>query len=289
MCIWTLENARWRIAINAQGAQLCEGWDKRQQRAWLWTADPAVWNSSATQLFPVVGRLIHSGLYCDDEFWPLPAHGFLRQQRFRLVEQRDQTLTLCCEDNDATRAIWPFRWRMTIRWQLSDAGVTVSWRVENLDHRVFPFALGWHPGFALPVASEPGWSVRFQRPVSGPFFTRDRTLDIPDSPPETTTFALAADAFAQGAVYFGDMADCGVAVVSPQGERVLHLHSPQTPWLALWGVPGADLLCIEPLTGTTDDPAFNGDVYHKRGMRWLAPGEAYHQQLSVTLAEDGGA
>lgn len=286
MSHWTLENDRWRIGVQAQGAELCDLWDQRQQRQRLWRADPAVWNNSATQLFPLVGRLIHNGLHHDGEFWPLPAHGFLRQQGFRLVEQRDQALTLCCEDNASTRALWPFRWRVTTDWQLTAMGVDVRWQVENLDRRAFPFALGWHPGFALPIASQPGWSVRFDRSVSGPLFTHNRTLALPEPLPDTRAFPLTADAFANGAVYFGDVADCAVTVVSPQGECALQLQSPNTPWLALWGVPGADLLCIEPLTGTTDDPHFDGQVRHKRGMRWLAAGERYHQQLSVNLMQD---
>lgn len=287
MASWTLENDCWRITVKAQGAELCELLDKRQQRQRLWTPDPAVWNNSATQLFPVVGRLIHNGLHHDGEFWPLPAHGFLRQQRFRLVKQRDDRLTLCCEESPETQAIWPFRWRVTTHWHLTATGLTVRWQVENRDSRAFPFALGWHPGFALPIATQPGWSVRFDRPASGPFFTDNRTLITPETPARTTGFALTADSFTNGAVYFGDMADCGVSVISPQGDCTLRLDSPQTPWLALWSVPGADLLCIEPLTGTTDDPQFDGDVCHKRGMQWLAAGDTYHQQLSVTLAQDG--
>lgn len=286
MSHWTLENDRWRIGVSGHGAQMDDWWDKRQRKQWLWTAMPGVWNSSATMLFPVVGRLIHNGLKCGDEYWPLPAHGFLRQQSFRFGGQTENTLTLCCEDSAQTRALWPFRWQVTVRWWLTDTGIELHWQVENRDRRALPFALGWHPGFALPVATQPGWSVRFNRAVTGPLQTVDRTLRLPDAPPETTAFALNARCFAQGAVYFADAAACEVAVISPAGRCVLTLHSLDTPWLALWGVPGADLLCIEPLTGTTDDPHFDGEVRHKRGMHWLAAGERYHQQLSVNLMQD---
>lgn len=283
---WTLENSRWRVRVAAQGAELCEWWDKTRRSNRLWQPQAGVWNSSATQLFPVVGRLVHNGLRHQGAFWPLPAHGFLRHQRFHLVEQSSVSLRLACEDSDDTRQIWPFRWRVTLCWTLAERGLEVSWQVENLDARRLPFALGWHPGFALPVASEPGWQVRFSAPVAGPFPTEERTLRLPPSPAQSTVFPLDNNAFAAGAVYFATPGGVEVNVLSPTGRVTLRLHSPDTEWLALWGVPGADLLCIEPLTSTTDDPDFDGEVAFKRGMRWLAPGELYQQAVSVILAQD---
>ena len=56
---WTLENSRWRVRVAAQGAELCEWWDKTRRSNRLWQPQAGVWNSSATQLFPVVGRLVH--------------------------------------------------------------------------------------------------------------------------------------------------------------------------------------------------------------------------------------
>lgn len=59
------------------------------------------------------------------------------------------------------------------------------------------------------------------------------------------------------------------------------LETAEYDWLALWGVPGADLLCIEPLAGTTDAPDFDGTVEKKRGIRLLAPNQ--NQRFSVKL------
>lgn len=58
------------------------------------------------------------------------------------------------------------------------------------------------------------------------------------------------------------------------------------PWLALWSVPGNDLLCIEPLDGTTDAPDFNGQLAEKRGSRWLEAGASYRQGYEIVLNPD---
>ncbi|MGK9173522.1 aldose 1-epimerase family protein [Yokenella regensburgei] len=286
MACWTLENDAWRIRVAARGAELCEWWDKTHQRSPLWQPDPRVWNNSATQLFPVVGRLRHNGLWHQDAFWPLPAHGFLRHQPFSLEHIGPDTLQLKCDANDETRKMWPFDWTLRVGWTLTPQGITVNWSIENHDARAFPFALGWHPGFALTVATQAGWQIRFSSPVGGPYPTQDRTLSIPDESPCTSAFSLGPDTFQQGAVYFAMQEAKDISVVSPDGVVALRMNAPEARWLALWGVPGADLLCIEPLTGTTDDPTFDGNVIHKRGMRWLAPGERYRQSVGVILAQD---
>lgn len=283
---WTLENTFWRIRVAALGAELSEWWDKTCNKPLLWQPCADVWNNSATQLFPVVGRLVHNGLWQQGAFWPLPAHGFLRHQLFCLESVDGNVLQLCCEDNVDTRQLWPFRWKITVRWTLTEQGLDVGWQLENMGKETFPFALGWHPGFALPIASQPGWQVQFSHPAGGPYLARDRTLHIPESVLQTRIFSLTPEAFQSGAVYFSTPDVGDICVIAPDGEVVLRLRSPDTQWLALWGKPGADLLCIEPLTGTTDDPDFDGDVAHKRGMLWLGAGECYRQRLSVILAQD---
>lgn len=284
--IWQLENPRFCVDINASGAELTRIWDRRQNREWLWQATPGVWNNSATQLFPVTGRLIHQGVWEGADFYALPDHGFLRHQTFTCVERCHDRLTLEAMATDKTLSVWPWRWRIQVAFSLDDTGIRVCQRVFNDDVRPFWFSLGWHPGFSLPI-TRPGWQVEFVgKPVHGPFYTRDRTLVVPDNPPETWRFLLNAECFKSGAVYFGNSQEQRVIVRSPQGQIALTLETGMQGWLVLWGVPGSDLLCIEPLAGTTDDPEFQGQVMNKRGMRCLVPGECQCFETRVGFAVD---
>lgn len=285
---WTLENARWRIAVNARGAEMCQLTDKSASREWLWTPDNKTWKSTAPLLFPVIGRLIHNGLWDDEKFYPLPAHGFLRHQTFSLLQHSPGTLSLVSHATEETLNIWPFLFSVQVDYQLLDTGVRIVWRVTNQDRQPFCFSLGYHPGFALPVAQEQGWRVTFDdAPVTGPFYTRDRTLSLAQNASGVREFALTPDAFCCGAVYFAGCQGSRVSVVSPEGLRVLQCRLTHQPWVALWGVPGADLLCIEPLSGTTDAPDASGQQRDKRGMQWLVAGAVYQQQLDIVFPADG--
>ncbi|HCC0888187.1 TPA: aldose 1-epimerase family protein [Salmonella enterica] len=284
---WCLENARFRMVVRETGAELTLLWDKHRQRNWMWQPQPGVWNNSATQLFPVVGQLVHGGLWQDARFFPLSAHGFLRRQTFRCLTHDAAHLRLEVSDNDVTREVWPFKWRIYLDWLLEDEGLNVTWTVLNEDPQAWGYSLGWHPGFALPIASEPGWQVRFNPPCQGPFPTVNRTLEIPEASATLTVFKLQPQAFTDGAVYFASGEESQWAVCSPQGHEQI-VFSASSPWLALWGVPGADLLCVEALSGTTDDPHFDGQVAHKRGIQWLRSGERHRHSLSVRFPADTG-
>lgn len=287
MTVWRLENSRFQADINATGAELSRLWDRDTQRERIWQPVQRQWNNSATWLFPVVGRLIHDGVWQDGTFYSLPAHGFLRYQVFDCLESGSDQLLLEARATEETMAVWPWCWRIQIRFTLHDDGVSVNLQVFNDDTRPFWYACGWHPGFALPVATQSGWKVHFgDDTVSGPFATHDRTLAIPLEVPCTSGFSLTADSFQHGAVYFGHSQQQRIYVHSPDDTLALTLETGDQAWLALWGIPGADLLCIEPMTSTTDDPAFDGQIQHKRGMRLLEPGCYQTFKVRVRFAVD---
>lgn len=284
---WTLENAGLQLRVASLGAEMVSLYSKSTGREWLWRPRKAVWQSVSPILFPVVGRLVRGGLWEDERFYPLPAHGFLRHLPFRRVKQSTDALSLLGCSNANTLAQWPFDFSFEAQWCLKTNGVQISYCVENTGERRFGFSLGSHPGFALPIVRRPGWRVVFSSPgVSGPFPTRDRTLEMRDCGGRVTVFALAPDTFKCGAVYFGDCRQQTLSVLSPDNETVLQMSTGEHPWLALWSVPGNDLLCIEPLDGTTDAPHFSGKLAQKRGIRWLEAGTRYHQSYEIVLNPD---
>lgn len=287
MTIWKLETRRFKMAINSQGSELCTLWDKSLKKEWMWQPLPGVWNNSATQLFPIVGRLIHGGLWWEEQFLPLSAHGFLRHQSFRCVEKSDVHLVLESSATDATHHLFPWKWKVRTVWVINDIGLDFTQQICNEDSQPFAYSAGWHPGFNLPVATETGWHMQFGfTGLTGPFPTNNRTLQLPDAEMLTTHFPLESESFKDGAVYFGHLEGHQVKVINPTGKAVLTIDTDGYQWLALWGVPGANLLCIEPLAGTTDFPDFDGQICNKHGIHWLSSGESHTRQVKIRFAVD---
>ncbi|WP_313610381.1 aldose epimerase family protein [Atlantibacter hermannii] len=285
---WILENSRWQMAISSRSAEMRSLTEKTADRQWLWQPDDRVWKSTAPLLFPVVGRLVHNGLWDDENFYPLPAHGFLRNQAFALLQHTPTTLRLINRASKETLRVWPFMYSVQVDYTLLESGVRISWRVMNQDSKPLCFSLGYHPGFALPLSDTSGWRVVFsEADTMGPFYTHDRTLSLAQPAGQVREFALTPETFRDGAVYFAGCQGGRVSVVSPEGRTLLQCQLTSQPWVALWGVPGADLLCIEPLSGTTDAPDASGQQRDKRGMQWLAAGAAYQQELDIIFPADG--
>lgn len=142
MNVWQLENNRFLVVVNAAGGELSSLRDKSTGREWLWQRQPGVWNNSATQLFPVVGALIHEGLRVDNRHLPLPAHGFLRHQTFTCLEQGVNHLLLEACSTSKTLGVWPWCWRIQLRLMLHEFGVSVTQRVlmMTVSHSCIPLA-----------------------------------------------------------------------------------------------------------------------------------------------------
>ncbi|QQA74633.1 aldose epimerase [Pectobacterium parmentieri] len=283
----TLSNSQLTLQVHPNGAEMRSLTDA--QREWLWQPGDTGWQSTAPLLFPVVGQLIHQGVYHHGQLWPLPAHGFLRHQRFTVIEQRQEVLHLRCHDTPETLAMWPFRWQLDVHYVLHDRRVAVRYRLINMDDSTLWFSLGSHPGFALPISQEPGWQVRFSSArCRGPWRTQNRTLIVNevDPAPIAGTLPLTSETFANGALYFSHAEQQTIDVISPAGVSLIRFCTDMHPWLALWSEPGADLLCIEPLFGTTDAPDFSGELRHKRGILSLASGESFECGFNFTVNAD---
>ena len=273
--IFSVENNRFQLKIAALGGEIKSLWDKVFQCEWIWQSEDSIWDRSAIQLFPVIGRLIHGGVWQGDTFYPLPNHGFLQDQPFFCTEKEDATLILEACSSDTTLSYWPSKWRIIVSFELTHDGLIFRQQVINEDSESFWFSIGWHPGFALPLAEQSGWEVRFADDlVNGPFLTHERTFSLPEILPQTSGFMLTDTSFSYGAVYFGNSQEQLIQVRSPEGKTVIEIDTGEHDWLALWGVTGANLLCIEPLSGTTDAPDFDGLINHKRGIQQLEPGSS---------------
>ena len=129
-----------------------------EARAWslggvelLWPGDPAIWNQISPILYPVVGWT-RDGARVGGKFYALGLHGFAAKHEFH-VEARDADFArLVLRDDAATRAIYPFAFRLAVEYRLSATALEIAIEVENPGDEPAPYACGLHPGFNWPFA-----------------------------------------------------------------------------------------------------------------------------------------
>lgn len=263
-----------RAAIAPEGAEIRE-WTVGD-RPLLWRPDPAVWNETSPLLFPVVGWTKGNQVRIDGKTYPLGLHGFARYRAFRVAGQGDDRVRLVLESDAATRALYPFEFRLTADYHVSDAAISVALSVENCGGRQMPYACGIHPGFRWPFAggAPEEYRLRFAEaedpvvPVIAPggFLAQAKRR----LPLDGRTLRLDPRLFEDDALCFLNAKSRSVRFEAPDGAAIVVESG--FPHFGIWCRSGHGFLCIEEWTGYSDPDDFAGDLFGKPGMLILPPG-----------------
>ncbi len=245
----------------------------------LWKPKRAIWDRTAPVLFPVCGWTRGGAVRVGKKSFPLGLHGFAHSQMFTLAGQGSDHVSLRLADNEATRALYPFAFDLTLTYRLEARGLTVHATVFNPGAEPFPYAFGLHPGFVWPAGKARGQSRivfdKAEEPMvpriatGGLFSQLRRAVRL-----EGKALPLSDALFEREAVCFLDARSRGLTFEGPQGR--LRVEVEDFPHWVLWSKPGAPFLCIESWTGTGDPEGFTGDLFEKPGMIYLAPGTSRH-------------
>ena len=283
-----LGSGRLVAEISPVGAELCSV--QCDGAEWLWPGDPARWPRQAPVLFPHCGRTRNRTIRIDGHVWPdQPIHGFAPTSRFAIAFRSPERVTLRLDDTPATRALFPFSFRLDVTFTLTGGELVQEILCENRDRRPMPVGAGFHPGFAWPLpggGAKDAHIIRFAADEPAPIAlpdadglmggatmpsrVRDRVLQLDDT------------LFQAGSAIFTDLRSRALWFGVP-GRAGLAMRF-STPYLVLWRWPGpgtADYLCIEPWAGLPDPAGFAGELSTKPGVALLAPGETRRWRMGL--------
>jgi len=257
----------------------------------LWDGDPAIWSGRAPILFPIVGTVRGDQYRHGGRSYTLPRHGFARRRTFTLVEEAADSVTLRLESDDLTRAIWPFEFRLDMRFAIDGGRLAMTAHITNQSDRPMPTSFGFHPALRWPL---PGGGARedhmilFEQPEPQAVrrLDRDGLLDPEPrpSPVEGKGLALSDDLFVEDALIFDSLASRRLLYGAPDARK-LAVDYGDMPSLGLWSKPGAGYLCIEPWQGYSDPAGFAGDIADKPGMTSIDPGQTRDFTMGIALLD----
>lgn len=296
----TIANARLSAEIDAHGAELCSLRPAGGAEL-VWQGGDA-WKRHAPVLFPIVGRLNNDRLSFAGRTYEMPQHGFARDRDFERVASDERSCSFALEDDEASRAIYPFRFRLTVAYALDGDTLGVTYTIANPGEEALFASIGAHPAFCWPLV--PGTDKSAHRLVfdtneNGPVRALDQGL-MRHAPVDSplgggTTLALDPALFGNDAVIMQRIASRWVRFEAPAGASG-EATSVRIGWegfdrLALWSRPEgegtADFLCIEPWSGNADPVGFEGEFQSKPGILRIAPGDALERRMTITPAGHG--
>ncbi len=264
------------VTVLAQGAEPCS-LHHASAGEMLWQAGPA-WPRHAPVLFPVVGRLNGDVLRHAGQVFRMTQHGFARDRRFEWLARDAASCRLVLCDDAASRAAFPFPFRLEVGYRLDGAGLHVMYDVTNPGEAALPVSIGAHPAFRWPLApGVPPEAHRLVFAADEPAPVRRLQDGLLRAEPEPTpvcgrVLALAPALFEADALILDHPASRSLRYEAP-GCHGLELGWDGFVQLGLWSRAGAEFVCIEPWHGLADAVGFAGEVSARPGGLLLAPGE----------------
>lgn len=273
----TLRNGAIEAAIKADGAELCS-LRNAEGIELLWQAGPA-WPRHSPLLFPIVGRLKDDQLRHRGKTYPMTQHGFARDHRFEWLEQGTNSCKLVLTDTEATRARYPFAFRLEVTYTVDSADLKVAFDITNTGDENLPASIGAHPAFnwpLLPGLAKEAYALNFSDEELAPIRRLEGGLmraNPEPSPVSGKTLALSERLFDDDAVILDRLASTSVRYAGDRGPSI-EMSWQGFPELGIWSRPsGAAFLCIEPWHGFASPSDFDGEFSDKPGLMQIAPGE----------------
>ncbi len=278
-----LKNGNLTAEISEIGAELRSL--KKNDCEYIWNADPAVWAHSAPILFPIISSMKDDSYVLDGVTYTMPKHGFVIGKKFNVTHATDTEVTLLYTHDKQTLTHFPFEFELRVIFTLSADELKIEYVVKNLTDKVMYFSVGAHEAYSTPEGIE-AYDVVFPFDedldtllLSGRYLSRD-TLSVGKS---TRTLPLKEKYFKLDTLMFKGLKSRSLTLKSRTGGRNVRIDFPHCDYLAIWHVPNAAYVCIEPWSGLPDYEDGDQDVTHKEGIIKLAARGEYRNAHTITV------
>jgi galactose mutarotase-like enzyme len=186
-------------------------------------------------LFPSPGKLENGRWARAGKSGAMKQHGFARDLPWTVAIQSESKLTLTLVSDDATRAVYPWDFHLTLRIVLDDATLRLELHTANTGAEEMPFGFGIHPYFHVTDKAHATISTHATKAYdnvtkqTGPF----RGFDLANG---ETDLHLLDHGSTESTLKRGDEGAVTVRT-SPDFGR----------WV-VWTLPGKEFVCLEPWT-----------------------------------------
>ena len=216
----------------------------------------------------------------------LPIHGVLTASRRWVLQEvaadGDRARLVSSLDFDRPELLdaFPFPHRVVLAVEVSRGVVQVRTTLTATGSEPVPIAFGFHPYFRLPGLPRARWEVGF------PVHER-----VPLDPLMVPTGATEPAGPITGAIGERtwddefDRVDPGARFQLSGGGRTIEVHYTEAyPVAQIFAPPGADYVCIEPMTALANALEGPDDA-----LRWVAVGEEHSATFRIACRRDGDA
>lgn len=280
-------------AIDTIGAQLISLKDPTGKE-YIWQRDPKFWARCSPLLFPIVGNLRNDEIIIEGQLCHITKHGFCRDMDFTVTEQSDSSVTMEILDNEDTRAIYPYSFRLSMTYTLTEGKLDITYRVYNRDSKAIHYCIGAHPGFNCPMeagTSFDDYVLEFEAEETASSMTYDLThscFDPANRVPRldhSRRLPICRELFKDDAVYFDDLKSRKVSLLHKDSGHGIEVAFPGFETVAFWTPypTEAPFVCIEPWNGSGVYADEDLEFIHKNHIQTLEEGGSREYSLIIRI------
>ena len=284
-----LDNGILQAKIHLLGAELislCK--DKIE---YLCVANKPIWDRQAPILFPNVGCIKDGYVLINEKKYLLPQHGFAKDSVFSCIEHSQTSATFMLESSLETIKLYPWKFRLLVRYTLEDNCLHISISVWNDDCSAMYYSCGFHPGFKCPLMPEETaemYHITFSPPMTANRLVMKNALVVENQPKFLNSIwklPLQEGMFDGGSYTLTDLTSYNVTLSNQNAFHSVTVGSKGFNQLVLWAPPKEPFsyICIEPWCGMADWADSNHNFETKQGNAAVLPGKSDSKEIFIML------
>ncbi len=280
----SIKNGQLEARIALRGAELRSlRWHDRE---FIWNGNPAWWSYSAPILFPIIGKTTGQRITHQGKPLHLPTHGFARDMVFEVQHIGSDHVEFVLGASEETLAMYPFEFELAVRFEARPQGLHQVVQVTNLGDVSMPASFGFHPAFCWEndVGPTESYHLSFSDvEINNTYRVDENRQLLPlriEELEEGISLKLDRTLLGQGTVVIDPVASSSL-VLTRHNEALLKMGWTGCHQLALWTLPGAPFICLEPWCGLPGPAGFDGDLTDQPGSFLLQPHQTKQFQLDI--------
>jgi len=244
------------------------------------------WDRQSPVLFPTVGRLRDNKTIINDKIYEIPQHGFAKDMQFELVQDEGNAKVYMTKSNEETLKMYPFKFELYIAYIINEDTLTVKYKVINKDEKDMLFGIGGHPGFKIDLKQEEYYfelekkekKIEFME-VEGEYISNEPAKNLLR---DDRIIDIEKDSFINDAIMIKNFKSKTITLKQKEDKKkILEFDMSDFPILAIWTIPNASYICIEPWFNYADRVIETGYFKDKEGVQTLKPNQEFDCKFSV--------
>lgn len=285
----SIQNNKLKANFQELGAELVSLINVESGKEIMWSGNPDFWGGISPVLFPIIGALKDEHYTYEKKTYELPRHGFARRRTFDVKKSSENEVIFELNADEESLKIYPFTFRLQIKYTLIGNQMTVSYTVENPADKNLYFSLGAHPGFAIDTKEGMQYNdyeINFSdddqleiHPLINNLISNEtKTIWL-----ENKSLPLTYELFSKDALVMTNMKSKRLILRNGKNNEKVIFSFSNFPYFGIWAAKNADFVCLEPWQGIADLENHNQELKEKFGIITLEPNTSWNANWSVEI------